>query len=1176
METRLVFLPHIQQWTSSSSLDLRIVVIPRGNPLAPLDPETSGSPSFATATLKFDVHLSPGLDVMPVQSSTVYTTVTPPAAPRAKSLFTALATQFEIDTSPPPVLPPPAGTQVMKHLPISYQKAVNYSPGRTRLVVTGNEYLCALNSGPSEPLANLPPVNPKIPWGKVIAILLRNQMLAAAAGLVRSISVPITPVDLLKSGGYIYVTLSSNSDGASLIGKPDALKLYASRIPSLTTSRDIFTPVLFPVPNAPISMNFDEVFEEVDNYDDGWAKAVHCAQPQQLHPANESPDGTRPASELGIRIGWDDEQVTIWMNRQLDKTLPDLDCPLGVARYRIDARIKGSTEWHSLVHGAGEMGVGDLDLGPFDGDLGIEAHPVQLEAKRAGTHWLPTYFTAWKGPSLASLDPIQLFLDGGPDKRKDPGVKGARPSIKLEYGKSYQFRVRLADHAGGGPSKDGSPIVPAPSPMGSCDFRRWIRPLEPSLVEPVPPDPDPSNPPSSIKLQRPLLPYPAISCTRIPDPINDLITDMPSATAAGRKPGLPDPDVDFVRITIEVEGLLQDPATTDANFMPVSTTTRSFPPGPRDPAIIKFSWVDMADVSTLHQRDSGPLLLPTARTVRLRIVSLCRDEPDYFGAEDVRSSESIQVTVRKNSSDESHLLIPESPSHRLKALYLQPELPVNPSMLAAQLLAGKPNERQTDNISRVSAALDLLNDGLVLRSKPGRRVVFGAAAGLLHTIGPDLASIRFASPGNLAQHWILVIQITLNRDWSWDAFIDDGIVVQRDGVEVGRFSPNHNVSNDALTNPDRSQTHLYFFDVIDPKPPNGEFPKELQPQYTVEWNISGAPTTDPPLSLATRLPVTTPPAQVPQISSAGIAMSPYERDEGTYANSKPRQRSLWLELELPPADKNDTFFARVLRNSPDPLLVTTTLSSTTESPEPPLAIDPEPLRLITPGQSADPGGLDAMQPLIPSDTTPTSKNLHWMLPLPPGLDSNSPELFGFFKYELRTGHKDIWSTAQGRFGPPLQVSGVQFPPPPLLCDVVRTQAVIHVSAPFAFPVQDGKPLQSLAETSSIWVLLYAQAEQLDGQDRRNVLLDRRRVLRHGHGDSDLKSRVRAFGTATFDNKTWSAVASALGFHGNVPLSVLAVEMLPQGQTTEDPLGADLGGQRILRTSNLVEVPHMCG
>ena len=51
---------------------------------------------------------------------------------------------------------------------------------------------------------------------------------------------------------------------------------------------------------------------------------------------------------------------------------------------------------------------------------------------------------------------------------------------------------------------------------------------------------------------------------------------------------------------------------------------------------------------------------------------------------------------------------------------------------------------------------------------------------------------------------------------------------------------------------------------------------------------------------------------------------------------------------------------------------------------------------------------------------------------------------------------------------------------------------------------------------------------------------------------------------------------AKGFGLKAPLSVLAVELLPQSGFCAKPLQADLGNQRILRTSALIPVPQMCG
>lgn len=51
------------------------------------------------------------------------------------------------------------------------------------------------------------------------------------------------------------------------------------------------------------------------------------------------------------------------MNRQLDPTQPAYDSPIGVAGYRVDARLKGSSTWNSLMLASGDIKVGSVELG---------------------------------------------------------------------------------------------------------------------------------------------------------------------------------------------------------------------------------------------------------------------------------------------------------------------------------------------------------------------------------------------------------------------------------------------------------------------------------------------------------------------------------------------------------------------------------------------------------------------------------------------------------------------------------------------------------------------------------------------------------------------------------------------------------------------------------------------
>jgi hypothetical protein len=210
--------------------------------------------------------------------------------------------------------------------------------------------------------------------------------------------------------------------------------------------------------------------------------------------------------------------------------------------------------------------------------------------------------------------------------------------------------------------------------------------------------------------------------------------------------------------------------------------------------------------------------------------------------------------------------------------------------------------------------------------------------------------------------------------------------------------------------------------------------------------------------------------------------------------------------------------------------------------------------------------------------------------LPPGITEDALELFGFWTYELRVGHARIWSTAQARFGRPLRVTGVQHPAPTLNCLVARissenTQLVgqksgIVVSAPYATPVLNGQNLINLSlndPQTRMWVLLYAQVMQADGQAHRNILLNHQPALPNRPDQRFVHAPTRdVFGQAFFGETEIQTILSELALPLNSSLSVLAVELLPGGTNApEDPLGTNLGQERILRTSPLTPVPATC-
>lgn len=613
---------------------------------------------------------------------------------------------------------------------------------------------------------------------------------------------------------------------------------------------------------------------------------------------------------------------------------------------------------------------------------------------------------------------------------------------------------------------------------------------------------------------------------------------------------------------------------TDAGYHTVFTTTRAFPADPKAPLVLDLAWTDVRNVDTLSPAPTtGPIPVPTARDVRLVLFAIAKDDPtlQYFGAADVRRGASVNVNLRHQSSDERGLLLPEVPSDLLRAIFLQPAALLDASLAYAQRAAGRAVEAPENPIGRLAEELDLAVNGLSLRSRSGRRLVFGSAAGLRHILAPDNSSISFASNTDLTRHWIVALRATIDRDWTWDGLAPTGISITRQGAaEVGRVELRPTINSDALIHPDRTGTDLIFFDIVDPKPDPGQSPAEITLNYTLTAQFTSPPAqSDPPLKISVFLPITTPPAQVPRLASAGLALSPYVRS-ADYSSTQQRRRVLWLEFDRPPDNPRDLYFGRILAYAPDPLLVGL-LENPDETAEPPLPVDPQPIRTIVPGQSDDRAGFTSMQPLIPSDSP-----VHFMMPLPPGLPDDAPELFGFFTYEFRVGHNLGWSTAQGRFGAALRVTGVQHPAPPFTCMVLHTKVGIQASAPYANPVLGGRSVRRFPPATEIYVLIYAQVYQSDHADFRNVLLSHKKAF-FRRKPLEQQSTPDAF----YADTAWSTseidlLLAGLTLGPGTPLSCLAVETLPGGSSTPDPLGAGLGQERILRTSPLVSVPAICG
>ena len=468
-----------------------------------------------------------------------------------------------------------------------------------------------------------------------------------------------------------------------------------------------------------------------------------------------------------------------------------------------------------------------------------------------------------------------------------------------------------------------------------------------------------------FSIARPDLAYPDVAFTgKYVDPVALLIAQSAAAKAAGEEPALPDPDVTHLRVDVEVRTLAGDPAATSTageHFIRLYSTLQAFPADFGEPLELRFAFEDRSTLGSastgLVVPDGDALPLPSARDVRLVL------HRGWVRGRGPRLLGHAGCAVRRGAGRPVSARVVARGARSLRAVaHTGDRGDFHAARSAARQQPGDPDGgRRPSPFSPVGSSCrgwPIISacplTSLSLGSPPGRRVVYGCSNGLRHLLNPDRSSITFSSKADLTRHWIVAIRLTLDRDWSWDALAAAGFELQR---AVGGNPPElvatiampRCVSPVAAQDPDRNQTDLVIFDAFDPKPEVGVPLGEPELSYSLRAVVSDPATgTEEPLQWQMTLPITTPPSQVPKIVSAGFAFSDYT-PEDNYSVTNERQRRLFLELDGAPLDAQDAYFVRILAYGPDPMLIApgTELPS---PPEPPLPIDPEPLRSVRPNQ----------------------------------------------------------------------------------------------------------------------------------------------------------------------------------------------------------------------------------
>jgi hypothetical protein len=1287
------------QKLEGNKLSLNILIIPRNiDPTKPLVTGLGGgvpdAPAFQAAKLKLQAKVLSNLSVFP--SDLVPSVAVPLPGTgipgTATDVFARLAAQFDISAVGDEAPKAASNLFIKKYLPLTYRNAFNFTNPRTKEAVTDDSYACAVRNTKINPLF-VPSHPTAVSWGQVFAHLLRQPDLARSVGFIQSGSITID-TNTFKNGGWIWVDVAPDSDFyPQAQAQKSLIKKYAARIPALTigTNRNIFAAVQFPVlfkekpidPEPVPPGNFDQIFIEASEYDTGFSKIVHTYQPLNGNFIKEEEDPeSLPRKDLGIRLGWDDEQILIWQNRQMaeDPDKPNqktrVDSPMGVSKYRVDVRLTVPTgsplnKWTSLaaVKAKTDITLGTTKITSINTqlELGTEVYPSQIDGDQTSNFWLPSYYTQWTGKSLVVTDSEAAMLH----KTDQAGVK--LPDLYspvdegapgLFYGKIYDFRVRMADFTGGGPLSTDEPTADnqGPAPISTIHFKRYVAPQP--LIWPDNPINGDLFTGDAIKVKRPRLGYPAVVFTnKYPNAIALLKADSDAAAGnipakkTGRDFGLADPDVDRVEIVVEVRSLLMDnqlSANGKESYIQLYKTHRKFAAGFNTELSIPIKFVDAAELAlgdptnlnalglSAGAIDTLPgLVLPTSRDLRITMRAVCQPDMNYFGSTLSYTGLPVTFMTRKESAIEKNLFASTGAENQLQAIYLQPDpepLALNLSNSLKILLGDRNSNNPPDLVQRLANQLGLNNKGFTLVGKPGKQVQFGCSREIRHSLSPDSANITFSTKSDLLNHWVVAIKLVLNRDWTWDALKPDSFLIKRImkfktagqittadiAQNIGYIRLGSAANIVALNDPDRTQVELVYLDAVEPKPSSGKFPDLIELQYQVIPQFIAAPAADAPLTLSVELPVTTIPSQIPELASAGVALSPYIKNKD-YSATEAREKHLWFEFKDAPADPNDIFFIRLLNYAPDPLLANLTAGLVENTQEPTLPIDPELIRVISSGNNTDDeAGLNAMQEMIPSQKS----NKHFLIPLPPGLHAASPELFGLFTYEIRAGHKKIWTTAQGRFGRPLRITGVQHPAPTLFCSVNRDELAVSVSAPHAVAVLNGVNLTARPPRTDIWALLYAQVTQADGKSNRNILLGEKMLITPAVSKGadvytaalHINRDALVYSLTTWTNDEIAQVLALMGLPASSSLSVICVEMMPRPETyismasslgnnqslytsatfgqptnaatgntqltgaataaavainNNNPLGNELGQFRILRTSPLTPVPFVC-
>ena len=455
---KLTLLAFPQSW-DGGSLAVRFLCIPKGDvQVAP----APGMPSFATANLSFSARLIGSLDKLPLTAGSLEVPGLVLAHPPAQkaAVFGELASHFQI-VAPGAPKPKPA---FRKSLTASYQALIGnrqHSP----YLIDSAEYECALHEGATGPA---PPPAPVATTGdlgtadRVRAAGSRRSRPPWACCTRRTSRCPrTTRTCSRKAAGCSSTSTRAATTPARLASSPK----YAARIPPLGPPRSLFSALLFPVADAGVTPVADDAYREAELYGNGHAKLVHASQSDEgdCHSARLGRRADRGVVQPSGRPRRRRRRQSSERRAARRRRVPRGRAAAGrrgveLARARreprrararsarartVRRRVDGRSHSRRRSRRSGRESSGCLRISARG--AAARSHSRTRTIKRLHRH--PALQTPEAAPHLLNRD--QLFRPVG-DK-----------DVPLEYGRTYEFRVRFADLTRGGPPSTDALARPA-------------------------------------------------------------------------------------------------------------------------------------------------------------------------------------------------------------------------------------------------------------------------------------------------------------------------------------------------------------------------------------------------------------------------------------------------------------------------------------------------------------------------------------------------------------------------------------------------------------------------------------------------------------------------------------------------------------------------------------------